>query len=411
MVAPWHALILVLCVLPSHGLLPNVSFAGVPLFAHVRWANFTATDLVALARFRSVTIQVEPSSPLSCEAQARDVKTRLGAGTPVLMYGNLFFSEPGCDYAAAFAQRPDLWLNESDGVTPYMPAGRRTFDMSVAGTPAWWAQNVIAAAGVDGGFGDGGCSHAPGWFNASRAAAYNKGDVAAHQLATAAATADSLYVVNCPVLPAIGDPYLPGTRAYMLESFCSDFQPGGAGVATYCRDELLEALVLSAWGNVSLQARYYLNSHNKGNPQFGLAAYLVAAWPGAFFGASVDWDFAGDWEKLLSWDWSSLPLGEPSPAVMGDKDGCGWTRAFVHANVSIDLCSKHLFARIDWDRSSGRAPPPPLPPPESPALRPSPPPPPRRVRISEPARGEPCPRGAAQAAAPWARDGRACLAL
>ena len=145
-----RAFLLLSCALAAQGLLPNTSFAaGVPLFAHVRWANFSASDLAGLSRFRSVTVQVEPSSPLPCEAQARDVKARLaGSHTPVLMYGNLFFNEPGCDYAAAFAQRPDLWLNESDGTTPYMPAGRRTFDMSVAATPAWWAAHVIAAAGA-----------------------------------------------------------------------------------------------------------------------------------------------------------------------------------------------------------------------------------------------------------------------
>jgi len=412
-------LLLLLCTAATLGRLPDPSFtSGVPLFAHVRWSNFSTADLAGLARFRSVTVQVEPDSPLPCEAQARDVRARLGdGGPPVLMYGNLFFAEPNCAYAAAFSQRPDLWLNGSDGVTPYLPGGRRTFDMSVPATAGWWAANVIAAAAVDGGFGDGGCGHAPSWFNASRAAAFAAGDGAAHAAATAAAAPASLYVVNCPVLPAIGDDYLPGTRAYMLESWCSDFQPRGAGVATYCRDELLEALVLGAWGNMSMQARFYLSAHNAGDPQFGLAAFLIAAWPGAYFGASADWDWAGDWQKMLAWPWANYTLGgAPAPAVMGDKQGCGWTRAYPHANVSVDLCSKHLFARIDWLQEGGgdslaaaapRAPPPPQPQPEERLA----PPLPRRARIAEPARGEPCPSGAAQVAAPWARDGRACLSV
>ena len=60
-----RALLLVSCLDAARGLLPNASFAaGVPLFAHVRWANFSAADLAGLGRFRSVTVQVEPSSPL-----------------------------------------------------------------------------------------------------------------------------------------------------------------------------------------------------------------------------------------------------------------------------------------------------------------------------------------------------------
>ena len=408
-----------LLISAARGVMPNASLAeGVPLFAHIRWANFSASDLAGLKRFRSVTVQVEPASPIPCEAQARDVKARLGAnGPPVLMYGNLFFSEPGCDYNKAFLQRPDLWLNESDGKTPYLPGGRYTFDMSQAAAPSWWASNVISATGVDGGFGDSGCQHAPGWFNITRATAFNEGDIAAHVLATAAATAtDSLYVVNCPVLPAIGDPYFPGTRAFMLESWCSDFQPHGSGVATFCRDELLEALVLGSWGNISMQARFYLNKANAGDPQFGLAAFLIAAWEGAYFGASVDWNWAGDWEKLLSWPWAGFSLGAPSPAVMGDKDGCGWTRSYENANVSVNLCDKHLYARIDWlnvgvDGGLDDAQPP-QPVPRAGVTSPrKAPPPPRRARVSEPAPGELCPRGAAEVSALWAKSGRACISL
>ena len=102
---------------------------------------------------------------------------------------------------------------------------------------------------------------------------------------------------------------------------------------------------------------------------------------------------------------------------MGDKDGCGWTRSYAHVNISVNLCTKHLFARIDWDRGTAAAAAgmdaamqllPPAPDALGPLLQP---PPPRRVRISEPARGEACPQAAAQVGAPWARDGRACLAL
>jgi hypothetical protein len=107
----------------------------------------------------------------------------------------------------------------------------------------------------------------------------------------------------------------------MLESWCSDFQPKGTGPAAWCRAELVEAVLLGAPGAPQswLQARYYLNGANKGDPQFGLAAFLIGAFPGAFFGASVNWEWAGDFENLLNWPWAGLPLGEPrTPPTMND---------------------------------------------------------------------------------------------
>lgn len=70
------------------------------MFAHVRWANFSAGDLAGLARFRMVTLQMGDPVPLQCEAQARQVKADLqqhtpgGADVPVLFYNNVYFAEP-----------------------------------------------------------------------------------------------------------------------------------------------------------------------------------------------------------------------------------------------------------------------------------------------------------------------------
>ena len=58
-----HALLLAACLLGAHSL-PDMHWRSVPLFAHVRWANFSASDLAGLRRFRSVTVQVEPDAPL-----------------------------------------------------------------------------------------------------------------------------------------------------------------------------------------------------------------------------------------------------------------------------------------------------------------------------------------------------------
>jgi hypothetical protein len=417
---------------PAAGGPPDPStLHSVPLFAHVRWANFSASDLAGLARFRSVTIQVEPDAPIPCEAQAVDARAKLrGAGSPVpvLFYTNLFYSEPNCVYNAAVTAAPWLWLNDSSGA-PYMPGGRRTFDLSAPGAPAWWATHVAGAAGVDGGFGDSGCGGAPSWLNASHAAAFAAGQAAAHAAATASAWGDGggLWVANCPVLPQIGDKYIPGTRGEMIESWCSDFYPGGGGTASFCRDELLEAVALSGWGNMSLQARYYLNSHNGYNPEFGLAAFLIAAWPGAFYGASRDWDWAGDWEALLAWPWASRAPGNATgPPKMLDPDGCGWAREYAGANVTVNLCAKHFFAQILWAGNAtteegatggasaasigerGRA----AAPPARPAAADGGPPrrrKPRSVAVTVPKLGEGCPARHAAVEAPWAAGGLACV--
>ena len=336
-----------------------MDWATVPLFAHIRWANLSESDLRQLSRFRSATIQVEPDAPLPCEAQAADIQRKLKAlnsSTKTFIYGNVHTTEPNCNYHKLVAENPWMWLNDSAG-KPVMPAGRYEWDFSVPGVSQWFAQHVIMAPGVEGGFGDSGCGEGgPAWFNASRAAAYAQGQKEAHATATAllanASAGDpGTYIANCPILPKNGDPPIPGVNGQMLESWCSDFQPKGTGPAQWCRAELVEAVQLGARGapQTFLQARYYLNGANQGNPQFGLAAFLVAAFPGAFFGASRDWDWAGDWDKLLAWPWASAPVGEPKgPPTLGDPTGCAWTRVYANVTSEVNVCAKHLFARISW---------------------------------------------------------------
>jgi hypothetical protein len=397
--------------------LPPTHWNGVPLFAHVRWANFSAADVAALSRFRSVTVQVEPDAPLACEAQAADVAARLAAAnatTAVLMYGNVLFAEPNCAYFADVARNPWLWLNDSGA--PVRPAGRYEFDARDPAVRAWWAAHVVVAAGVSGGFGDSGCGDTPAFLNASEAAKFAAGQRATHAVATEAVTAATggLYVANCPIVPAIGDAPLAGVHGEMIESWCSDFAPG-KGPAPYCRDELVEAVVLAAAPNRTwIQARAYLSEHNGHNPQFGLAAFLVAAAEGSFFGASMDWNWAGDWEKLLDWPWASLALGAPrGPPALDDKEGCAWSREFANATASVNVCSAHLFARISWgapahapgdaaaraalraaDAAAAGA--------RAPGFSPRP------LALERAAAGA-CARGAALVAAHWAEGGAACV--
>ena len=57
---------------------------------------------------------------------------------------------------------------------------------------------------------------------------------------------------------------------------------GGPGTAEWCRKEVLYTLSgPAAWKNNSvIQARYYLNGHNKADPRFGAVAFMIAGYPG-----------------------------------------------------------------------------------------------------------------------------------
>lgn len=96
----------------------------------------------------------------------------------------------------------------------------------------------------------------------------------------------------------------------------------------------------ASWNNGSvIQARYYLSPHNHNDPRFGAIAFLVCGYHGAYFGASTDWWWKGDWETQSLSDWAHQSLGEPGPAQMLDKAGCGWTRKFASgAHVFVNLC-------------------------------------------------------------------------
>lgn len=88
-----------------------------------------------------------------------------------------------------------------------------------------------------------------------------------------------------------------------------------------------------------MQARYYLSGHNGGDPRFGAIAFMIAGYPGALFGASADWNWAGDWEKLLGAPWTGKALGTPGPPRMLDPAGCAWNRTFASgASAFVNLC-------------------------------------------------------------------------
>jgi hypothetical protein len=132
------------------------------------------------------------------------------------------------------------------------------------------------------------CGRSPGWLSPAAQRAFSEGQWHAAAGAQAALrSCGGVFVSNCPYVPhppaagsgggglaaGRGDPWPLGVDAVMYESWCSDFQTGrgGPGSAMWCRDEILGLLSgPAAWKNGSVvQARYFLNGHNKADPRSG----------------------------------------------------------------------------------------------------------------------------------------------
>mmetsp|Transcript_8274 Transcript_8274/g.24571 ORF Transcript_8274/g.24571 Transcript_8274/m.24571 type:complete len:443 (-) Transcript_8274:125-1453(-) len=329
---------------------PNTSLSTIPLFAHFRYANFSPSDLALMeTTLRMVTVQGTVYRNLSGEAQAGAMRHMLQL--PVIVYRNLYYAEPWDASTAVVRDTPAWQLRGADG-KPLNPEGKFVYNITMPRVQQFYTQvvaNLSAAGQVDGAFADSGCGVRPAWLPSIEQA-----DFAAGQLATAAASQRTLdgsggiFIQNCPYVPrnptgAGSDPWPAGVRGSMYESWCSDFQTGvgGPSSAEWCRYEILYLISGPAsWHNGSvIQARYYLSPHNSHDPRFGAIAFLVAAFPGAFFGASTDWWWDGDWQRQSLASWASQPLGTPGPPQMLDKSGCGWSRSFGSgARVFVNLC-------------------------------------------------------------------------
>ena len=338
----------------------NTSWATVPLFAHFRIANFTEEDVATMgATLRSATVQGTLFGGVSGERQAAEVRRMLApAGTPTFIYRNLYYSQPWDHSNAAMKAHPSWQLDGPDG-KPLNPEGKLVYNMTEAAVQAFYTSciaNLSILQGIDGAFGDSGCGKRPAWMPGSQQALFAQGQQAAAAASQAAlAKRGGVFIQNCPYLPkgpagVAPDPWPAGVQGVMYESWCSDFltgEGGGPGVASFCRDEILEVLSgPAAWGNGSIiQARYYLSGHNGADPRFGAVAFMVAAYPGAFFGASAGWDWAGDFSRQSSAPWAKQRLGlagaQTHPRML-DHKGCGWARTFDSgATVFLNLC----FAR------------------------------------------------------------------
>ena len=334
----------------------NTSWGTLPLFAHFRIANFTRADVRVMgATLRSLTVQGTVYGNLSGEAQAAEMREMLPATVPVFIYRNLYYSQPWDASNKQMEAHHDWQLKGPDG-KPLNPEGKLVYNMAMKQVQRFYTDaiaNLSTAAVVDGAFGDSGCGKRPAWLTPDQQSMFAQGQtMAATATQAVLALRKGLFIQNCPYLPhapahtGSPDPWPVGVRGVMYESFCSDFLTGvgGPGVATFCRDEILEILSgPAAWRNQSIiQARYYLSPHNNGDARFGAVAFMIAAFEGALFGASANWGWAGDFEQQSKAPWAREPLGLGGPPHMLDTRGCGWTRTFASgATAYVNLC----FAR------------------------------------------------------------------
>ena len=111
------------------GLLPTHSYDHIPLFLHIRFANFSELDYERMARnFSMVTLQPYTPFPPLGEGQAALLKSRIQAvnsAVPVLLYFQAFYMDPLYSFTKEFNEHPSWWLYD-DG-QPYKPGGRRTW--------------------------------------------------------------------------------------------------------------------------------------------------------------------------------------------------------------------------------------------------------------------------------------------
>jgi hypothetical protein len=327
----------------------NTSWASLPLFAHVRITDFSSAEKALMSRtLRVLTVQGTLYGNTSSEEQARIMRTAL-PGTPVLTYRNVYYAEPEDASTKVVAAHLDWQLKDASG-KPLNPAGKLVYDMALRAVQEFYAgviANLSDSGWVDGAFGDSGCGRSPNWLSPAQQRDFSQGEwnaVASAQAALRQTCPSAAFVSNCPYVPHMGDSWPLGVKGVMIESWCSDFQTGvgGPGSAMWCRDEILGLLSgPAAWKNGSVvQARYYLNGHNKADPRFGAIAFMIAAYEGGLFGASQNWYWGGDFERQSLASWTREPLGLAGPPQMLDSHGCGWNRTFASgASVYLNLCS------------------------------------------------------------------------
>eukprot|EP00037_Helgoeca_nana_P012502 m.113762 g.113762 ORF g.113762 m.113762 type:complete len:427 (-) comp21486_c0_seq1:234-1514(-) len=262
-----------------------------------------------------------------------------------------YYAEPWDASSQQVRNNPAWQLRGADG-KPLNPESKFVYNMTIPAVQQFYTAvvaNLSAKGWVDGAFADSGCGVHPAWLPVREQRSFAAGQLSAAAASQAALNPQGgLFIQNCPYLPrepgsSKSDPWSPGVRGVMYESWCSDFATGtgGPGTASFCRYEILYTISGPAgWKNHSvIQARYYLSPHNRNDPRFGAIAFMICGYPGAYFGASTDWWWKGDWETQSMSDWAHQPLGDPDPAQMLDKAGCGWSRRFASgARVFVNLC-------------------------------------------------------------------------
>eukprot|EP00037_Helgoeca_nana_P012504 m.113772 g.113772 ORF g.113772 m.113772 type:complete len:262 (-) comp21486_c0_seq2:986-1771(-) len=156
-----------------------------------------------------------------------------------------YYAEPWDASSQQVRNNPAWQLRGADG-KPLNPESKFVYNMTIPAVQQFYTAvvaNLSAKGWVDGAFADSGCGVHPAWLPVREQRSFAAGQLSAAAASQAALNPQGgLFIQNCPYLPrepgsSKSDPWSPGVRGVMYESWCSDFATGtgGPGTASFCR--------------------------------------------------------------------------------------------------------------------------------------------------------------------------------
>ena len=364
---------------------PPFSWDTVPLFVETCNLNgsFSDADIEYLARFPMITVEKGMGVNTHvgyAEDRMYAAATRLRKAAPesyIVFYYNLVLDWTFFHASTIFAEHPKWSLKDDDGNVIYIGGDRHfpdhkkiaVFDHAQPAVQEFWASvcvnQTLRGGGTvyDGCYADRSCGEnftRMGFkFSPARQAAWDNG-LRTTQVKTQARLSAQKHphgakslVSNCGCkahqsgsarpncLPC---PAAPDTHIVFVENFlksCVDLKAKKSN-ASSCRDDVATVAAHLAAGKIVQVHAYRTSMPNASDITLPLAAFLLAAEEGAYFGFSNSWTFANDWS--IWWPEYSKPLGPPVGPM--HDDGTWMRRDFAHAKVALNPGT--LEASIEW---------------------------------------------------------------
>lgn len=326
------AWLLHLHLLSGHGspARPRFSWDTLPVFYHSCNLSgaFTSEAIKVVAKFPLVTIEkgqgvFDPDDKRFAEDKILDTLRRVKTADPnvsAIFYYNSLLDWPFYRLHEQFLQHPEWWVKKQDGSVCRMSGdgqfpnstGILAFDFAQADVRDFWVDecvNMTRSGVVDGCFVDRAIDTPCGAGDA-----YRKGHVMVQQQLQIA-LGDGLVIANHAY-------DMPGVSATMIEFFGSN------------EESIQTLMAAAAQGKVVL-------AHG-GCGEGVIAAFLIGAGQGSYFGCSHGWSVQSDpigeaWRPEFD-----RPLGFPRGSAV--KEGDVYRRAFEHPSgrtlVSFNVTSK-----------------------------------------------------------------------